>query len=106
MVDPFSSNDDSAFLGDIAPGETKEASFLVSADGSATVKNYGIDTEIRYRDALDNSVISDPMKLSLDVVEKKSAVSSLMGNPAILAVIAIIVIAIGYLLYRSRKKLQ
>ncbi|MCK9632791.1 MAG: S-layer protein [Methanoregula sp.] len=106
MVDPFTSNDDSAFLGDIAPGETKEASFLVSADGSATVKNYGIDTEIRYRDALDNSVISDPMKLSVDVVEKKSAVSSLMGNPAILAAIAIIVIAIGYLLYRSRKKLQ
>ena len=29
MVDPFSSNDDTAYLGDVAPGETKEAAFLV-----------------------------------------------------------------------------
>ena len=65
MVDPFTSNDDSAFLGDIAPNETKEAAFLVSADKTATVKKYGIDAEIRYRDALDNQVISDPMKLSV-----------------------------------------
>ena len=32
LVDPFTSNDDSAYLGDIAPGETKTASFLVTAD--------------------------------------------------------------------------
>src|SRR5512145_1229215 len=28
MVDPFSSNDDTAYLGDVAAGETKEAAFL------------------------------------------------------------------------------
>jgi hypothetical protein len=105
MVDPFTSSDDSAFLGDMAPGETKEASFLVSADSTATAKNYGIDSEVRYRDALDNSVISDPLKLSVNVVAAKSIVSSVTGNPAVLAVIAVLVIAIGYLLYR-RKKLQ
>ena len=75
MVDPFTSNDDSAFLGDIAPGETKQASFLVSADSAATVKQYGIDSEIRYRDALDNTVISDTMKLNVNVVAGKSIVA-------------------------------
>jgi hypothetical protein len=105
MVDPFSSNDDSAFLGDMAPGETKEASFLVTADSTATVKNYGIDAEVRYRDALDNSVISDPMKMNVNVVAGSSVTSVLTDNPAILAALAVIVIAIGYLLYR-RKKLQ
>lgn len=105
MVDPFSSNDDSAFLGDLAPGETKEASFLVTADATATPKHYGIDTEVRYRDALDNTVISDPMKLDVNVVAGKSVVSSLTDNPLLLAVIAVLVIAIGYFLYR-RKKLQ
>ena len=103
MVDPFSSNDDSAFLGDMAPGETKEASFLVTAEGGATVKLYGIDAEIDYRDALDNKVISDPLKLDLEVVERKGALTSLTDNPLLLAVIAVLVIAIGYFLYRRKK---
>jgi hypothetical protein len=105
MVDPFTSNDDSAFLGDMAPGETKEASFLVSADGAATVKQYGIDTEVRYRDALDNTVISDPMKLDVSVVAGKSIIAELTGNPAALAAIAVAIIAIGYFLYRRKKAL-
>jgi len=103
MVDPFTSNDDSAFLGDIAPGETKEASFLVSADSAATVKQYGIDTEVRYRDALDNSVISDTMKLNVNVVAAKNIIAGLTENPVALAAIAVIVIAIGYFLYRRKK---
>lgn len=105
MVDPFSSNDDSSFLGDLAPGESREASFLVTADSTATAKLYGIDAEVHYRDALDNAVISDPLKLDLNVVARESVVTALTSNPLLLAVLAVIVIAIGYFLYR-RKKLQ
>ena len=106
MVDPFTSNDDSAFLGDLAPGETKEASFLVSADGAATVKSYGIDAEVRYRDALDNQVVSDPMKLNVNVVAAKSITSALTDTPALLALVVLVVIAAaGFYVYR-RKKLQ
>jgi hypothetical protein len=103
MVDPFSSNDDSAFLGDLAPGETRDASFLVTTDASATPKLYGIDSEVRFRDALDNNVISDPLKMDVNVVAGKSIVSSLMDNPLLLAVLAVLVIAIGYFLYRRKK---
>ena len=103
MVDPFSSNDDSAFLGDMAPGETREASYLVTAEGGATVKLYGIDAEINYRDALDNKVTSDPLKMDLEVVPKRDAVTSLLENPLLLAALAIIIIAIGYFLYRRKK---
>ncbi len=106
MVDPSSSNDDSAFLGDLAPGETKEASFLVTADGAATVKSYGIDAEVRYRDALDNQVVSDPIKLNVEVVPAKSLVSSLTGNPVLLALLVLIVIAAAGFYYYRRKKLQ
>jgi uncharacterized membrane protein len=105
MVDPFTSNDDSAFLGDIAPNETKEASFLISADKTATVKQYGIDAEVRYRDALDNTVISDPMKLNVDVSPDTGLLAQLTGNPVALIVIAAIVIGAGYLLYRRQKSL-
>ena len=102
MVDPFSSNDDSAFLGDVAPGETKEAAFQVSAESKATVKKYGIDSEIRYNDAFDNQVISDPIKLSVTVTKDAGFVAGLLSNPLLLAVIALIVIGAGYVLYRKR----
>jgi hypothetical protein len=107
LVDPFTSNDDSAYLGDIAPGETRTASFLVSVDKTATVKAYGIDSEVRYRDALDNAVISDPMKVMLNVSTGKDIGTTLLGSPLILGLIAIIivVIAAGYVIYR-KKRLQ
>jgi hypothetical protein len=103
MVDPFTSNDDSAYLGDIAPGETKEASFLITVDKAATLKQYGIDSEIRYRDAFDNTIISDPIKLGLNVGEDKGMVAGLMKNPIALAVIALLIIGIGYAVYRKRQ---
>ena len=99
-VDPFTSSDDTAFLGTLAPGESKEASFQISTDTAATIKEYALDSEIRYSDALDNTLISDTMKVPI-VVEKEN---SLLGNPYILAVIAGAVILIGYLVYRRRTK--
>nr|WP_319377014.1 S-layer protein [uncultured Methanoregula sp.] len=105
MVDPFTSNDDSAYLGDIAPGVTKTASFLVTADKTASIKEYGIDSEVKYRDALDNSVTSDPIKVTVNVSEGKSIVSQLLGSPLLIGLVAIIVVAIGYLIYR-KKRLQ
>jgi len=104
-VDPFTSNDDTAFLGTLAPGESREADFVVSADKAATVKEYGLDSEVRYRDALDNTVISDPMKVRVQVTPAKSIFEQLT-NPIVLGIIAVVVIAGGYFLYRRRKKAE
>jgi hypothetical protein len=97
-VDPFTSNDDTAFLGTLAPGETREAAFEISVDKTATLKEYALDSEVRYRDSLDNSLISDPMKVRI-VVEKED---SLLSNPFVLAGGIAAVILIGYLVYRQR----
>lgn len=102
MVDPFTSNDDAAYLGDIAPGETKEASFLITVAGTATLKQYGIDSEIRYLDAFDNQIISDPIKLGLVIAENNGGIAGLLKNPIALAVIAIVILGIGYALYRKK----
>jgi hypothetical protein len=99
-VDPFTSNDDTAFLGTLAPGETSEAVFEISMDKSGTIKEYALDSEVRYRDALDNSLISDPMKVRI-IVEKEN---SLLANPIVLVVIAAAVILIGFIIYRKRTK--
>jgi hypothetical protein len=82
----------------VAPGETRDASFEISLDKSATIKEYALDSEVRYRDALDNSLISDPMKVRIVVKEE----NSLFANPIVLAVIAAAVILIGYLVWRQR----
>jgi hypothetical protein len=101
-VDPFTSNDDTAFLGTLAPGETREAVFEIAVDKSATLKEYALDSEVRYRDSQDNSLISDPMKVRITVVKD----ASLFGNPFVLVVIAAVVILVGYLIYRQRMKKQ
>jgi hypothetical protein len=99
-VDPFTSDDDTAFLGTFAPGESKVAVFAISADASATIKEYGLDAEVRFHDALDNTVISDPLKVQVNLVRG----SILTGTPVILGIVLIGIIAGGYWFYQRRHK--
>jgi hypothetical protein len=102
-VDPFTSGDDLSYLGDMAPGETKTARFEVTVDREATAKEYGFDTEIRYRDALDNDQVSDRIKLPVEVV-RPSGIMAVLGNPFVLILIAIAVIVAMYLILTRRRK--
>jgi hypothetical protein len=104
-VDPFTSNDDTAFLGTMAPGDIREAAFDVSLDAGATAKEYGLDSEVIYRDSLNNQFTSDPLKVDVDVVPAKSIVDRL-GLPVIIALILIVLAAAGYLMYMKRFKPQ
>lgn len=103
VVDPFTSNDDIAYLGDMNPGDTVSASYEISVDRDATIKEYGLDSEIRYRDALDNSYISDTMKVRVNVTGQ-SGVSAIFANPIIMSVIIAALIGCVYLVYRYRQK--
>jgi len=102
-VDPFTSNDDIAYLGDLKPGESIVASYEVSVDRSATIKEYGLDSEIRYRDALDNTYISDTMKVKVNVTSP-AGIASVLSNPVYLSIIVAGIIGIVYLIYHFRKK--
>ncbi len=102
-VDPFTSGDDLSYLGDMAPGEIKTARFEVTIDREASVKKYGFDTEIRYRDALGNDQVSDRIKVPVDVV-RPSGIMAILGNPFVLILIGIAVIAGIYLLVTRRRK--
>ncbi|MDH7594307.1 MAG: S-layer protein [Methanomicrobiales archaeon] len=101
-VEPFTSGDDTSFLGDMAPGDTKVARFEVSVDSDATPKEYGMDTEIRYRDALDNTLISDTMKVRIDVKEREG-MGAFLSNPIYVSLIVVVLIAAAYLVLRRRK---
>jgi hypothetical protein len=69
----------------------------------ATIKGYGLDSEIRYRDELDNTYISDTMKVKVNVTAP-SGVSAILSNPLYLSVIVAIGIGAVYLVYHFRKK--
>ncbi|MGB8890782.1 MAG: S-layer protein, partial [Methanoregula sp.] len=102
-IDPFTSNDDTAFLGTMAPGDVRTASFNVAVDPSATVKEYGLDSEVIYRDALDNQFTSDPLKANVEVVPAKSVVS-LIGLPYLVAILIVVLAIAGYVVYVKRFK--
>ncbi|MDD1700355.1 MAG: S-layer protein [Methanoregula sp.] len=103
-VDPFTSNDDTAFLGTLTPGEIREAVFEISVDKSATIKEYALDSEIRYRDALDNTLISDPLKVRVQVSADKGIIANIFSNPLALGIIVIVIIGIGFFVYRWRRE--
>ena len=102
-VDPFTSNDDIAYLGDLRPGESIAASYEVSVDRSATIKEYGLDSEIRYRDALDNTYISDTMKVKINV-KSPAGIASVLSNPIYISIIIAGIIGVVSLIYHFRKK--
>ena len=106
-VDPFSiSSEDVAYIGTLKPNESSRVSYSLSVDRKATVKQYGLDSEIRYRDSLDNTYISDPMKVTVNVVSP-TGVAVILTNPIYLSIVAAVIIAIVYLLHHFfRKKEQ
>ena len=103
VVDPFTSNDDSAYLGDIAPGKTAVARYEVGVSSGAVAKDYALDSEVRYRDSLDNSQISDTVKVPVTVVPP-TAMDGIMTNLVFVVVGIIVIIAAGYYLVVMRKK--
>lgn len=104
-IDPFTSNDDTAYLGTLAPGESKEASFEVLADKTATIKEYGLDSEVRFRDALDNTIVSDPMKVQIQVLPD-TTMKDIFGNRFVQCGIVAAILIIGYLIYRRKMTAQ
>ena len=102
VVDPFTSSDNSAYLGDLKPGDTAIAHFKVSTDSAATAQDHALDTEVRYRDALDNSQVSDTFKVTVRIVPGSQSGGVLSFLPVIL--LAALVIGAGYYLLVMRKK--
>lgn len=76
VVDPFSTTDDSSYIGELKPGEEKEVSFKIKADRDATPKSYALNLEVKYRDFNGEWVISDPVKLPIDVTESQKTIPS------------------------------
>lgn len=95
---PFSSTDDQAYIGDLGPGEEANVTFRIDVDSDATPKEYGINSEIKYIDVNGDTVISESMKIPVNV---GPAAGSLL-LPAI--VVFVLIAAAGGYMYKKRQK--
>jgi len=102
-VDPFMSNDNTAYLGDLQPGGSATAKYGIRADPAAAPNEYALDSEVRYRDALGNSQISDTVKVNVLVVPGSGAGNPLT-DPLTLCLVAAVIISAGYYVLVMRKK--
>lgn len=105
VADPFTSTSDIAYLGDLAPGQSVVATFKLAVSSDATIKEYGLDSEIRYRDALDSTHVSDILKVPVDV-RNLTGLAGILSNTVYLSVIVAVIIGIIYAIIHFRKKHQ
>jgi hypothetical protein len=99
VMSPLSTEKSIVRLGDIGPGEEKTASFEISADQEALVKNYGINSEIKYIDEDGDTAFSESMKVNvpLEATEKKFSITGI-------AIILIIITALYQIVNMHRKR--
>lgn len=93
---PFSSTDDQAYIGTLAPGEERAVKFKVDVDKDATVKEYGINSEIKYTNIYGDVEISRSMKIPV-TVEPGSR------SYALFAIVILILAAAGAALIYSKR---
>ncbi|MDD1729652.1 MAG: S-layer protein, partial [Methanospirillum sp.] len=104
LVDPFTSNDALAYLGDIKPGEHARALFEISASDDADEKTYALDSEVRFRDALDISQTSDTVKVPITVTSS-GAFAFITADPVAVLLLLVIIIGGGYYYFGVRRKI-
>ncbi|MBW6470917.1 MAG: hypothetical protein K0A90_06825 [Methanosarcinaceae archaeon] len=80
-------------LGTVEPGESKTVSFKATADRNSLVKDYGVDSEIKYIDENGNTAFSENMKISVPLEpapDKIGAGTWALGGIIILGIFMII----------------
>ena len=92
VTDPFSSTDDQAYLGTFGPGESATAVFVLDTDSGATMKPYGINTEIRFKDSTDKSRISESMTAMITIAPLIPGSKKM--KPYILPIVLILLLAL------------
>jgi len=98
IVDPFTSEDDQAYLGTMKPGDTAVAKFKLNVNSGSTAKQYALDSEIRYTDENLTEFVSDPIKLPVTVTDSSANTMLISG------IIILIIIGGGYLYLRRRQQ--
>ena len=66
---PFETDDDTAYVGELSPGEQATVSYTLTAGEAATPKAYTLDATIKYDNPFDETVVSDVQPATVEVTE-------------------------------------
>jgi hypothetical protein len=99
---PFSTTDDTAYIGTLQPGESGLAKFRISVDADAVPKPYILEVEVQYWDSSGNSYTSDTMRATV-TVQQPSGISTTAIVLISLAAVAFVVVLFN-LMRRRRKR--
>ena len=80
-------------LGTVEPGESKTVSFKATADRNSLVKDYGVDSEIKYIDENGNTAFSENLKVTVPLKpspDKLGAGTMALGGVFVLGIFMII----------------
>ncbi|MHC1576231.1 MAG: COG1361 S-layer family protein [Methanosarcinaceae archaeon] len=99
VMRPLSTADSVIRLGNMDPGESRTASFVIKADQFALIKDYGVDSEIKYLDKDKEYAISRNMKVDVPMhaPEKKASMTRV-------SLVAITLVILFMLVNNIRKK--
>jgi hypothetical protein len=100
---PFSTTDDTAYIGTLQPGESGLAKFRISVDADAVPKPYILEVEVQYWDSLGNSYTSDTMRATV-TVQQPSGLSTTTIILISLAVVVFVVVLLNVVRRRRRKR--
>jgi hypothetical protein len=101
VMKPLSTIKSAVRLGTIGPGESQTAIFKIAAESDAIVKNYSIDSEVKYIDDEGKTKFSENMKVNMPI-EKSESKFSMTLIVSILLILVLIYQVIKML--RNRKK--
>lgn len=101
VMKPLSTSKSTVRLGAIGPGESQTASFDISAESDAVVKNYSVDSEVKYIDDDGKTKFSENMKVQMPIEKSESKFSTTMIIGILLALVLIYQII---KVLRNRKK--
>lgn len=89
VMKPLSTTKSAVRLGTIGPGESQTVSFNITAESDAVVKNYGVDSEVKYIDAEGKTQFSNNMKVDMPIEKTESKFSTTMIIGILLALVFI-----------------
>lgn len=102
VMNPLSTRNTIIRLGTIGQGESRVASLDLSANSDALVKNYSIDSEIKYIDDEGSTELSKNMKVDVPVEQAESRIST---TAIILILLAVAVAYMIIKMLRNRNKI-
>jgi hypothetical protein len=100
---PFSTSDDTAFIGTLRPGETGLARFSINVDSDALPEPYMLEMQVEYFDSLGNSYASDTIRAAV-TVEPPSGLPTWVIVVVAIAGVAFITVMVSIARRRRRKQ--